>query len=325
MTMTDPISDMLTRVRNAVMAGHTLVAIPSSKMKVSIAEILKSEGFIEDYEVAEQEETAFKVLRIKLKYVGDRRDRRSVISGLERVSKPGRRVYAKRTEIPWILSGLGVRHSFHVQGRDERSHRPQARLGRRSALQGLVGKDGGNMSRVGRMPIEVPSGVEVTINELDVKVKGPKGELSHSFPAVVEIKRDGEQIVVERKDDEKFTRSMHGTARAILNNMVVGVSEGFSKELEVRGVGYRPELKGKQLILHVGYSHPVQFPEVEGISYEVDDKAGEIKVMGHSKEVVGEVAARIRKVRPPEPYKGKGIRYKGEYVRQKAGKAGKAV
>lgn len=108
MTMTDPISDMLTRVRNAVMAGHTLVAIPSSKMKVSIAEILKKEGFIEDFEVAEQEETKFKVLRIKLKYVGDRRDRRSVISGLERVSKPGRRVYAKRTEIPWILSGLGV-------------------------------------------------------------------------------------------------------------------------------------------------------------------------------------------------------------------------
>ena len=108
MTMTDPISDMLTRLRNAVMAGHTLVAIPSSKMKVSIAEILKKEGFIEDFEVAEQEETKFKVLRIKLKYVGDRRDRRSVISGLERVSKPGRRVYAKRTEIPWILSGLGV-------------------------------------------------------------------------------------------------------------------------------------------------------------------------------------------------------------------------
>ena len=108
MTMTDPISDMLTRVRNAVMAGHTLVAIPGSKMKVAIAEILKSEGFIEDFEIAEQEETAFKVLRLKLKYVGDHRERRSVISGLERVSKPGRRVYAKRNEIPWILSGLGI-------------------------------------------------------------------------------------------------------------------------------------------------------------------------------------------------------------------------
>lgn len=108
MTMTDPIADMLTRVRNAVMAGHTLVAIPSSKMKVAIAGILKQEGFIEDFEVAEEENTAFKVLRLKLKYIGDRRDRQPVISGLERVSKPGRRVYAKRTEIPWILSGLGI-------------------------------------------------------------------------------------------------------------------------------------------------------------------------------------------------------------------------
>jgi len=108
MTMTDPIADMLTRVRNGVMAGHTLVAIPGSNMKTSIAEILKKEGFIDDFEIAEQDETAFKVLRIKLKYVGDRRDRTSVISGLERVSKPGRRVYAKRNEIPWILSGLGI-------------------------------------------------------------------------------------------------------------------------------------------------------------------------------------------------------------------------
>ena len=175
------------------------------------------------------------------------------------------------------------------------------------------------------MPIDIPSGVEVDIKELSVKVKGPKGELAHTFPPVVEIKREGEQIVVERKDEEKFTRSMHGTTRAVLNNMVLGVSEGFSKTLEVQGVGYRPELKGKQLVLHVGYSHPVEFPDVEGISYEVDDKAGEIKVLGHDKAVVGETAARIRKVRPPEPYKGKGIRYKGEYVRQKAGKAGKAV
>lgn len=181
------------------------------------------------------------------------------------------------------------------------------------------------MSRVGRMPIDIPSGVEIDIKEQNVSIKGPKGSLSHTFPPVVEIKHEGQQILVERANEEKFTRSMHGTARALLNNMVVGVSEGFSKTLEVRGVGYRPELKGKQLILHVGYSHPVDFPEVEGISFELDEKAGEIKVIGHDKIMVGEVAARIRKVRPPEPYKGKGIRYKGEYVRQKAGKAGKAV
>ena len=181
------------------------------------------------------------------------------------------------------------------------------------------------MSRIGRMPIDIPSGVNVDISGLKVNIKGPKGELSHTFPSVIEISREGEQIVVNRTSDEKFSRSMHGTARALLSNMVVGVSEGFSKTLEVHGVGYRAELKGKQLILHVGYSHPVEFSDVEGISFEIDEKNGEIKVLGNDKIMVGEVAARIRKVRPPEPYKGKGIRYQGEYVRRKAGKAGKAA
>jgi large subunit ribosomal protein L6 len=175
------------------------------------------------------------------------------------------------------------------------------------------------------MPIEIPSGVEVEVKETQIRVKGPKGELSHTFPPVVSFKQEGDQLMVERASDEKFTRSMHGTARAVVNNMVVGVSEGFSKKLEVHGVGYRPELNGKNLVLHVGYSHPVEMEPAEGISFEVDTKTGEITVMGYSKELVGETAARIRKVRPPEPYKGKGIRYQGEYVRRKAGKAGKAV
>lgn len=181
------------------------------------------------------------------------------------------------------------------------------------------------MSRVGKMPIDIPSGVDVSVEGTKVKVKGPKGELSQEFPAVVSFKREGEQLLVERSSEEKFTRSMHGTTRSIVNNMVVGVSEGFSKQLEVHGVGYRPEMKGNTLVLHVGFSHPVEFEPDGGISFEVDEKAGEITVMGHSKELVGEITARIRKVRPPEPYKGKGIRYKGEYVRRKAGKAGKAV
>ncbi len=181
------------------------------------------------------------------------------------------------------------------------------------------------MSRIGRMPIDVPAGVDVDINGQNVKIKGPKGELAHSFPPVVEITREGDQIIINRVSEEKFSRAMHGTTRALLNNMVLGVSEGFSKSLEIHGVGYKPELKGKQLILHVGFSHTVEFEEVEGITYEVDEKAGKIKVIGHDKIVVGETAARIRKIRPPEPYKGKGIRYKGEYVRRKAGKAGKAA
>lgn len=174
------------------------------------------------------------------------------------------------------------------------------------------------------MPIDIPSGVEVQIKGTEVKVKGPKGELSKSFPAVVSLKKEGEQVLVERVSDEKFTRSMHGTARAVVNNMVLGVSEGFTKTLEVHGVGYRAEMKGKSLVLNVGYSHPVEMAAPEGIAFEVDDR-GNIIVRSHDKELVGEIAARIRKVRPPEPYKGKGIRYQGEYVRRKAGKAGKAI
>ena len=180
------------------------------------------------------------------------------------------------------------------------------------------------MSRVGRTPIDIPSGVEVRIDGNQVKVKGPKGELSRSFPSVVSLKQEGEQLLVERASDEKFTRSMHGTARAVVNNMVVGVSQGFAKTLEVHGVGYRAEMKGKTLVLNVGYSHPVEIEPLEGIAFEVDER-GNIKVSSHDKELVGEIAARIRKVRPPEPYKGKGIRYEGEYVRRKAGKAGKAI
>lgn len=180
------------------------------------------------------------------------------------------------------------------------------------------------MSRIGRMPIEIPSGVEVTINGNEIKVKGPKGELSRAFPKVVSFKQEDGQLVVGRTSEEKFTRSMHGTARAIVNNMVQGVKEGFSKTLEVHGVGYRAEMKGKTLVLNVGFSHPVEIEPLEGITFEVDER-GDIKVTSYDKELLGEVAARVRKVRPPEPYKGKGIRYQGEYVRRKAGKAGKAV
>jgi large subunit ribosomal protein L6 len=175
------------------------------------------------------------------------------------------------------------------------------------------------------MPINVPSGVEVTVNGSEIKVKGPKGEMGHRFPETVGFTREGEQLTVVRSAEDKFSRSMHGTARAVVNNMVVGVSEGFVKTLEVHGVGYRPELNGKQLVLHVGYSHLVEVDPPEGIAFEVDTKTGEINVTGYDKELVGETAARIRKVRPPEPYKGKGIRYKGEFVRRKAGKAGKAA
>jgi large subunit ribosomal protein L6 len=174
------------------------------------------------------------------------------------------------------------------------------------------------------MPIDIPSGVEVEVKGSHIRVKGPKGELSHTFPEIISFKREGATLHVERGSEEKFGRTVHGTARALVHNMVVGTTTGFNKVLEVQGVGYRAEVKGKTLILHVGYSHPIEMEPAPGISFAVNEK-GEITVSGYDKELVGETAARIRKTRPPEPFKGKGIRYSGEFVRHKAGKAGKAA
>ena len=181
------------------------------------------------------------------------------------------------------------------------------------------------MSRIGKMPVEIPAGVEVEVKGARIRVKGPKGEMEHTFPHVVHIAVEESGVMVSRASDEKFVRAMHGTTRAVISNMVVGVSDGFQKELEIQGVGYRAEMQGKNLILNVGYSHPVEFVPPEGISFEVEGRNDQIRVMGYDKQAVGQLAAEIRKVRPPEPYKGKGIRYKGEYVRRKAGKAGKAI
>lgn len=179
------------------------------------------------------------------------------------------------------------------------------------------------MSRIGRMPVEVPQGVDVEIKGTFVRIKGPKGQLEHTFPADMDISMDGGQIIVKRPSDERTHRALHGMTRALINNMVVGVSQGFEKVLEVNGVGYRAELKGKTLVLNVGYSHPVEIDPPEGITFDVDTRARRIKVMGYDKVEVGQVAANIRKVRPPEPYKGKGIKYLDERIRRKAGKAGK--
>ena len=181
------------------------------------------------------------------------------------------------------------------------------------------------MSRVGRMPVEIPGGVQVDIKGSNVYVKGPKGEMKRTFSPLIGLKMDGNQITVERKSDAPAERALHGTTRALLANMVYGVSTGFEVVLEVEGVGYRAEMNGKNLVLHVGYSHPVEMVPPEGISFEADAKTRQIKVLGHDKEQVGQIAANIRKVRPPEPYHGKGIRYAGERIRRKAGKAGKGA
>ncbi len=179
------------------------------------------------------------------------------------------------------------------------------------------------MSRIGRMPVVVPKGVDVKIKGTHVRVKGPKGELQYTFRAAMKISLEDGEVIVRRLSDEHSHRALHGTTRAIINNMVIGVSTGFEKILEMRGVGYRAEVQGNNLILSVGFSHKVEIEPPKGISFEAEAISRQIKVMGYDKQVVGQVAADIRKVRPPEPYKGKGIRYFGERVRRKAGKAGK--
>jgi large subunit ribosomal protein L6 len=179
------------------------------------------------------------------------------------------------------------------------------------------------VSRIGRMPVDVPQGVDVEIKGSFVRVKGSKGQLEHTFPADMEISMEDGQITVKRPSDERTHRALHGMTRALINNMVVGVSQGFEKSLEVNGVGYRAELSGKNLVLNVGYSHPVEIEPPEGIIFEVDTRTRQIKVLGYDKAEVGQVAANIRGVRPPEPYKGKGIKYLDERIRRKAGKAGK--
>lgn len=179
------------------------------------------------------------------------------------------------------------------------------------------------MSRIGRMPITVPAGVQVDIKGYQVKVKGPKGELQREFSPLMDIAMEGAEITISRRSDMPAERALHGTTRAVLHNMVYGVSTGFTTILEWDGVGYRAEMNGSNLVLHMGYSHPITVEPAPGISFDVDVKVRQIKVMGHDKEVVGQVAANIRKVRPVEPYLGKGLHYLGEKIRRKAGKSGK--
>jgi large subunit ribosomal protein L6 len=173
--------------------------------------------------------------------------------------------------------------------------------------------------------VAVPNGVQINVQGSDVHVKGPKGEMKRTFSPQIDIALEDGQLVITRRSDDPKERALHGTTRAVIANMVHGVSSGFETVLEVQGVGYRAEMQGKDLALFVGYSHPVKMTPPDGISFEVEQKTRQIKVLGYDREVVGQTAAEIRRVRPPEPYHGKGIRYLGEKIRRKAGKAGKGA
>ncbi|AWE42010.1 MULTISPECIES: 50S ribosomal protein L6 [unclassified Actinobaculum] len=178
------------------------------------------------------------------------------------------------------------------------------------------------MSRIGKLPIQVPAGVEVKIDGQQVSVKGPKGTLEHTVAAPITVALDGDSVVVSRPNDERVARSLHGLTRTLINNMVVGVTEGYSKAMEIVGTGYRVVAKGSDLEFSLGYSHTILVKAPEGISFQVESPT-KFSVNGINKQQVGELAANIRKLRKPEPYKGKGVRYADETVRRKAGKAGK--
>jgi large subunit ribosomal protein L6 len=171
--------------------------------------------------------------------------------------------------------------------------------------------------------VVIPPKVEVTIQDTLIRVSGPKGTLEHTFPADIIVKLEDGHIIVQRPSDERLHRSLHGTTRALIQNMVTGVSTGFERTLELNGVGYRAEMQGDNLVLNVGYSHPITIEPPAGLSFQVDAKTRQIKVLGANKQQVGQMAANIRKIRPPEPYLGKGIKYLEETIRRKAGKSGK--
>ena len=179
------------------------------------------------------------------------------------------------------------------------------------------------MSRIGKTPIPVPGGVEITVSGRHVAVTGPRGTLERDIPGEISLRQDGAEMLVERPDDERESRAMHGLVRSLVSNMVIGVTDGFTKELEIVGVGYRATASGPNAVdLALGFSHPIRVEAPDGISFEVP-AANRISVRGPDKELVGQVAANIRKLRKPEPYKGKGVRYAGEHVVRKAGKTGK--
>ncbi len=180
------------------------------------------------------------------------------------------------------------------------------------------------MSRIGKKPIPIPDKVQVKIDGSAVTVKGPKGEMHHTFPTDITISQEAGQVVVNRPSDNREHRALHGMTRALINNMVVGVSTGFERVLIVEGVGYRAEMNGKTLVMYLGYSHNIPVEPPPYIEFAVEERGRVIRIRGIDKQMVGELAARIRKMRPPEPYLGKGVRYEDERIRRKAGKAGKA-
>ncbi|NBT98453.1 MAG: 50S ribosomal protein L6 [Betaproteobacteria bacterium] len=284
MSMSDPIADMFTRIRNAQRVEKGAVTMPSSKLKVAIAQVLKEEGYIDSFQVAHQ--GAKSQLHVNLKYYAGR----PVIERLERVSKPGLRVYRGKEALPKVMDGW--------------------RRWRSARLRGLREK---LMSRVARMPVAIPSGVEVQLDDASISVKGALGTLSLRINPLVRLVREGNELFSRAVNDSKESGAMSGTFRMLVANMIHGVSKGWEKKLNLVGVGYRAQAQGSSLNLSLGFSHPVVYQLPAGIKAETPTQT-EILIKGADRQRVGQVAAEVRAYRPPEPYKGKGVRYADEVV-----------
>jgi len=319
--MTDPIADYLTRLRNAIKASHRIVEIPASNLKKEITKVLHDKGYIQNYKFEENGPQG--TIKIALKY--NPSTKQNAIVSLERVSTPGLRKYAKHDELPRVINGLGIAIVSTSKG---------VMTDKEARTEGIGGEglcyvySLTSMSRIGKKPIHLPNGVTVDVSVPGaVTVKGPKGTLTQDVNPDIQVKVEGSELVVSRPTDSKRHKSMHGLYRALINNMVVGVSEGYKKDLELVGVGYKASNQGQVLELSLGYSHSIFMALPQEISLKTETPKGKnpiITLEGIDKELIGQVAAKIRSLRKVEPYKGKGVRFVGEQVRRKAGKtAGK--
>lgn len=311
MTMTDPLADMLTRIRNGQKSKLISVDCPHSLIKEDVVKVLVEEGYISGYKV--RAEGAKKVLEIKLKYLSTGK---SVINEIHRVSKPGKRITKSISDLQPYYNGLGIHILTTSKGII--SDRTGVKLGVGGEIICKVFWVNW-MSRVGKLPVSIPQGVSVKVDGLNVHVKGPKGELHRSFKGNILIAEENNSVTVTPCDENKQTRSMWGTARNIIRNMVHGVQTGFKVELEINGVGYRAAVKGEYLNLALGKSHntKIQIPSL--IKAEAP-KQTILLLESIDKELLGQFTAVVIKQRPPEPYKGKGIKRKGQYVQRKEGK-----
>ena len=284
MSMTDPIADFLTRIRNGIMAAHETVEIPSSKLKQEMARILTEQGYIEGFEVVPGEPgKAGDRIMVKLKYT---ESRESVISGLKRISRPGQRTYVDSRSMPKVLGGMGTSIISTSRGVMTGHDARRAGVGGEARRTDLVAPTPlSDMSRIGKKPIPVPTGVNVTIEPEVVRVAGPRGDLQERKNRSIEVRQEGEELLVTRPTDRAEHRALHGLTRSLIANMVTGVTEGFTKTLEIQGVGYRAVMKGSDLELALGYSHPVPIKAPQGIEFEVPaadarDHQGQLQAAG---------------------------------------------